>query len=192
MTRPADCDLSTVPPGLSNPADSISDSGIKKIISEVVDGTFTAGNFQKFLTNLGISDIVVDIVGLPSSKDGKGQIVLSITITGTRPLPEYIVDINLALSHCFSIKITQLTTHLEPVISNTPTKRHLSAGTGSYISSTELSAVPPDQPGVIPGPDIKIPEMAPQPEEEVKSAGVGLRGVVGLVGMVFVWLGLRA
>jgi hypothetical protein len=130
-----DCTSPTLQPGSNSPADLIQDEEIKRIITDVSSGTFTASSYQIILTKLGITDVIVDIVGQPSCDDKNGKVVFTITITGSRTLTEYIADLNKALADRFGIKIDQIITILEAA-DTSAVKKRVGPSEGSYLQTS--------------------------------------------------------
>jgi len=131
--KPTNCDTLTSTD--KDPSLLISDDRIKKIISEVVNGDFTEASLQEILTDLGIKDVIIDIVGQATTDGKKGRIQITITVTSTRTKDEIIADINKALSNRFSIEVSLITTNLEQTDGTTVKKRgSQQAGSSSFTN----------------------------------------------------------
>jgi len=188
-TRPAACDISTVKDAF-DPSTVVPSEyeDIKQIVKSVTDGKFNAGDYQKVLDELQITDIVVEVVGQPTTDGVKGKITVIITIVKQgRTQDQIIGDLKRALAKFFNIKIERIESTLQAAKDATTTKRFQSQQQSSFLSSSVIS---PDStvpgPSGVPNPGGQQPTFVPAPSG-VARLGFGLLAVwlVGLIALLF-------
>jgi len=146
FTQPAEC--STISTTTKDPSQLITDTTIRKIISDVTTGLLTEASLQEVITkDLGITDIFVEVIGQASSDGEKGRIQITITVTSTRTKDEFIGDVNKALSKRFSISITFITSSLEKTDAAAAKKRALQGTSSTYLLTSDISTQAPTPPG---------------------------------------------
>jgi len=147
LIRPDFCDNASRPDGFDNPAKIITDETIKRIINLVNSGEFTAASLQEVLTRLGITDVIILVIGQPAADGEKGRITLTIVILGSKLLEDYTKNLNQAVADRFGVKTTEVNTRLQK--EETLTKRwHLAGGSGDlYLQESTIS---PPAPGPSP------------------------------------------
>jgi hypothetical protein len=140
LERPLFCDNASRPDGFENPADICRDETIKRIITAVNSGEFTAASLQEVLTKLGITDVIIQIVGQPSSDGEKGKISLTIIILGTKDLAVYVEFLNRAIAERFGVKETNVITRLEK--EDTATQRRFLQNENGVVYLQESTITP--------------------------------------------------
>jgi len=139
LERPKFCDNESRPDGFNNPADICRDETIKRIINAVNSGEFTAASLQEVLTKMGITDVIIHLVGQPSSDGEKGKITLTIIILGSKDISEYVDHLNRAIAERFGVKEVNVITRLEKEATATQ-RRFLQAGSGEiYLQESTIT-----------------------------------------------------
>jgi hypothetical protein len=167
-------------PKVFDPSQLTNNEVVKRIVKEITDGRFSAYDYQKVLEALGISDIIIEIVGESTVDEVRGKITMVITIvSGTRTLDEIKVDLTRALKQFFTIPDDMvIKTTLEK--DNTSKKR---AAGPSYLQSSVIEPAP--SPGQQPSP---APSPAPSPyTPATASTNSGFIAIwlVGLISLLF-------
>jgi hypothetical protein len=154
---------------------------VRRIVKAITDGGFSAYDYQKVLTALGITDIIIEIVGQPTCDEVKGKINLVITIvSGTRTFDEIKVDLNRALKQFFQIPDDHvIKTTLER---DTSTKKRAGSG-GTVLQSSVIepapAPVPSSNPTPAPTPGSIVPANA------MRNSGFMAIWLVGLISLLF-------